>query len=61
MIPQKRTVEKCNILDYESLLRADRKEEYENDISTGMKHQASVVTTSVRKGTTEEDFEDRSL
>ena len=45
-----------NITDYESLLRAVRKEEYENDISTGMKHQAYIVTTPVRKGSTEEDL-----
>ena len=43
-----------NITDYESLLRAVRKEEYENDISTGMKQQANIVTTPVRKGSIEE-------
>ena len=38
------------------LLRAVRKEEYENDISTGMKQRTNIVTTPIRKGSKEVDL-----
>ena len=44
-----------NITDYEALLRAVRKAENENEISTGMIHQANIVTATVRKYSTRED------